>query len=283
MQVTPIAGALGADITDIDVSAPLSEDAFRDLKAALDRYGVVALRDQTLTPAEQLAFARRFGEVHFHPHVQGLPEQPEVMEILKREEDRSNFGAGWHTDQMFTAAPANYTCLYGLEIPSFGGDTLFACMRNGFRTLSPGMQKLAAGLASRNLSVAAQMARRNGSAQATFAGMRAKDAPADEEMAEHPVVRMHPDTGEPVLYVGIHTLGLAGFTDAEAKPLIDFWLEHLTRPENTCRLRWAKGTLAIWDNRLVLHNAINDYHGQRRRMHRVTVAGEPTVAYALAA
>jgi taurine dioxygenase len=113
--------------------------------------------------------------------------------------------------------------------------------------------------------------------------MRAKDAPADEPPAVHPLVRCHPDTGEPALYMGIHTVGLEGFSEAEAKPLIDMLLAHLTRPENTMRLRWTPGTLAIWDNRSVLHNAINDYQGKRRRMHRITVTGNAPAGYQAAA
>jgi len=280
MRITPIAGALGADIEGVDLSEGAPDADFAAIRSALNRYGVIAIRDQDLTPASQLAFARRFGEIHYHPHVQGLPEQPEVMEILKTETDTANFGAGWHSDQMFASTPANYTCLYGIEIPEAGGDTLFACMRGGFDALSPAMQHLACSLRSRNLSVASQLARRSTSAVAMFANMRAKDAPEDEEMAEHPIVRRHPETGEASLYVGIHTTELSGFAEAESRPLIDYWLACLTRPENTCRLRWRPGTLAIWDNRLVLHNAINDYQGKRRRMHRVTTVGEAPLAYA---
>lgn len=278
MSITPIAGALGADVTGIDVTA-LSDNELGAMRDALHRYGVLAIREQTLTPPQQLAFVKRFGDIHFHPHVQGLPEQPEVMEILKTETDKLNFGAGWHTDQIFLPEPANYTSLYALELPDAGGDTLYACMRNGFRTLSPAMQALACSLRSENRSVASQMARKNGSNAAAFGGMRAKDAPADEVPAVHPLVRRHPDTGEPALYMGIHTVGLDGFTEVEAKPLIDTMLAHLTRPENTMRLRWTPGTLAIWDNRSVLHNAINDYQGQRRRMHRITVTGDAPVGY----
>jgi len=280
VKITPIAGALGADISGIDVASPISDGAFETLRQAIWRHGVVAIRDQALTPAQQLAFARRFGDIHYHPHVKGLPEQPEVMEILKTETDTINFGAGWHTDQMFLPKPANYTCLYGLEIPESGGDTLFASMPSGFQSMSPAMQRLACGLRSLNLSVAGQLSRAHSSSAATFASMRAQEAPADEQMAEHPVVRQHPETGAPALYIGIHSMALAGFEVPESRPLIDYWLSCLTRHENTCRLRWAPGTLAIWDNRVVLHNAINDYQGRRRRMHRITLSGDAPIPYA---
>lgn len=281
MKITPMADVLGADINGIDVAAPMSDDDFELLQHAIWRHGVVAIRDQKLTPAQQLAFARRFGEVHYHPHVKGLPEQPEVMEVLKTETDTDNFGAGWHSDQMFLPEPASYTCLLGLEIPETGGDTLFASMPGGFRALSPAMQRLACGLQSLNLSMASQISLRKSSPTAMFASMRAQAAPTDEKMAEHPVVRQHPETGEPALFVGIHTKELIGYATEDCQPLIDYWLKFLTRPENTCRLRWAPGTLAIWDNRIVLHNAVNDYQGKRRRMHRVTLKGDAPIAYAL--
>jgi taurine dioxygenase len=283
MQISRLTGTLGAEITGINVSGDMPAAAFDALKAALLKHGVIAIRDQTLTPAQQLAFVRRFGDIHFHPHVQGLPEQPEVMEILKTEAETTNFGSDWHTDQMFLDEPANYTCLYGLEIPASGGDTMFACMRHGYRTLSPAMQKLARSLKTLNRSVASQIAGRSGSNATTYASMRAKEAPADEKLAEHPLVRLHPETGEPSLYVGLHSISLSGFSEAESRPLIDYFINHMARPENTCRVRWAPGTLTIWDNRSVLHNAINDYHGQRRRMHRITVKGGATAAYQVAA
>ena len=282
MDIKQISGVFGGEVTGVNVAA-VSGTEFAELRDALHRYGVLVIRGQELTPAEQLAFVQRFGGIHYHPHADGLPEQPEVLEILKAETDTANFGGGWHTDQIFLPKPANYTCLYAKELPDAGGDTLYACMRNGFRTLSPAMQKVACSLRSLNRSVASQMALKNGSAKAAFAGMRAKDASADEVPAEHPLVRKHPETGEPALYMGLHTVGFAGFSDAEAKPIIDMLMEHLTRPENTMRLRWEPGTLAIWDNRLVLHNAVNDYQGKRRRMHRITVKGAAPEGYEAAA
>jgi len=277
MKVDQIAGALGADVTEIDISVPLTDNQLNAIKVALWQHGVLAFRNQIMSPAQQLSFVKQFGEIHYHPHVKGLPEQPEVMEILKREEDLHNFGSGWHTDQMFTPKPANYTCLYAKELPDTGGDTLFACMRNGFRTLSPAMQKLAQTLETENRSFAAQLSGRNQTSAGYFGtGMRTKEATADETLIKHPVVRKHPETGDPVLYVGLHSIRLAGFTEDESKPLLDFWKTQLVQPENTARLRWQPETLAIWDNRLVLHNAINDYPGKRRRMHRITVAGAAT-------
>ncbi len=279
MDIHPLTPSLGADITGLDVSQPLDDAALRAVREALVRHGVIVIRDQRLTPRQQLAFVERFGPIHQHPHVTGLPEVPQIMEVLKTEQDTANFGSGWHTDQSFLEVPAMATCLYAVELPDVGGDTLFACLRNAWRTLSPGLKRVALGLRTVNLSVAAQLARRGAENAATYGSMRARNAVADEPAAEHPLVCRHPESGEPALYLGLHTQGFAGFTPEESRPLIDVLMRHVTRPENTCRVRWTPGALAVWDNRSVLHNALNDYPGRRRRMHRITVAGTRPVAY----
>ena len=277
LSTEPLAGALGATIHGVDLSRPLDDPTFAAIRAALLDYGVVFFRDQTLKPTHQLAFAKRFGAIHLHPHVNGLPDMPEIMEVLKTETDTHNFGAGWHTDQMFLPEPAMATCLYALEVPDAGGDTLFACLRTAYRSLSHGMQTLARGLRTVNLSVAGQLTQRGATSAATFGSMRTKEVDAAEPPAVHPLVRTHRETGEDVLYIGLHTLGFEGFTSEESKPLIDYFMAQVTRPEHTCRFRWQLGSLALWDNRRVVHNAINDYQGKRRRMHRVTIAGDVPV------
>jgi taurine dioxygenase len=277
LTTEPLAGALGATVHGADLSRPLDTQTFAAIHAALLEYGVIFFRDQHLEPVQQLAFAKRFGAIHLHPHVNGLPDVPEIMEILKTEQDEHNFGAGWHTDQMFLPEPAMLTCLYALEVPEAGGDTLFACLRAAYRSLSSGMQALTRGLRTVNLSVAGQLAQRGASSASTFGSMRTKEADTSERPAMHPLVRTHPETGEDVLYIGLHTLCFENFTPAESQPLIDFFMAQVTRPEHTCRFRWQPGSLALWDNRRVVHNAINDYPGRRRRMHRVTVVGDVPV------
>lgn len=279
MHVQPLTGALGAEITGLDLSVPLDDEGFGAVHDALVRHGVIVFRDQELTPQQHLAFVERFGPIHLHPHVEGLPEVPQIMEVLKTETDRENFGAGWHTDQSFLPEPAMATCLYAREVPDVGGDTLFACTRTAFRTLSPGLQRVACGLRTVNRSVAAQLARRGGANKATYASMRTRNAEQDEPAAVHPLVRRHPVSGEPGLYLGIHTTGFDGFSDDEGRLLKRLFLDHVTRPEHGCRVRWRPGTLTLWDNRSVLHNALNDYPGKRRRMHRITLAGDRPVAW----
>ena len=268
MDIRRIAGALGAEVTGIDVSR-LSDGEFAAVHAALLKYGVLVLRVQSLTPAAQLAFARRWGEPHFHPYMPGLPDQPEVIEIVKARTDRHTFGGNWHTDQMFTDTPARVTMLYAKEVPSAGGDTLFASLYGAFDALSPGLQGALRGL--RTVNIYDKQKKRANAMKVT-----APDEPAAE--VEHPLVRVHSETGREALYISYDriTRRIAGMTDDESRPLLDYLCDVATRPELTCRVRWDVGTLVVWDNRSVQHMAINDYHGHRRVMHRITIRGEPT-------
>ena len=274
LAIEPIAPALGALIHGVDLSQNLPDGLFPAIHTAFLRYGVLFFHDQTLTPKQQLAFARRFGPIHFHPHVGGLPDLPEVMEVLKTEKDQLNFGGGWHTDNMFLPEPALATLLLACELPDVGGDTLFACMRGAYQSLSPGMRQMVRRLKTVNLPDASRRRGASTGAYAGFDGMNtSRNENAEREMV-HPLVRTHPETGEDMLYVGLHTERFANFTDDESQPLLAFLLEHATRDENRLRFRWQPGTLAVWDNRQVLHNALNDYPSKRRRMHRVSTVGD---------
>lgn len=274
MECDPYASSLGATVRGVSLSAPLSDDAFGQIHDALMTYGVLFFEEQNLTPAQQVAFARRFGEIQLHPHIAGLPEQPEIMELHKTPADRKNFGEGWHSDQMYLPEPSMGTCLYAKELPPVGGDTLFACMRSAFATLSPGMQRLARTVQAVHASMAAQQRDQGEQTVENYGSMRVRNATSDEQPAVHPLARVHPVTGEEVLYIGIHTVGLVDFEPAEAAPIIDYLLAHATRHEFACRYRWKPGAVALWDNRRVLHNALNDYPGHTRRMHRVSIAGD---------
>ncbi len=275
IAVEPIAGALGAEIAGVDLSQDLEETVFDAVHDALMQHGVVFFRDQDITPQQELDFAKRFGEIHFHPFVAGLPELPEVMEIIKTETDIRNFGEGWHTDQMFLPEPALATVLYAKEIPDFGGDTLYASMYAAYDALSDGMKELAGRLKTVNLPDAGRP--RGKPATGSYNNLQTmglSDTENYEKLSEHPLVRVHPVTGRKALYIGLHTERFANMTWAESQGLLNFLIDHATRPEFTCRFRWREGSLALWDNRAVLHNAINDYPGKRRRMHRVTVKGD---------
>ena len=273
-DVKPIAGALGAEVRGVNL-ANISDEGFSDVHQALLNHSVIFFRGQKLTPAEQVKFARRFGDIHFHPYVKGLPEQPEVLEIIKREDETKNFGGTWHTDQAFNPKPAKCTILYAKETPRFGGDTMFASGYAAYEALSDGMKRLIATLRGFNMGDRTSTRNKRLEQQST---MKAREPQEDEiTNATHPIVRTHPETGRKSLYVSSHTVRFDGMTVEESAPLLNYLKAHFVRPEFTCRFRWEPGSLAIWDNRCTQHNALNDYHGQRRIMHRVTIKGDEPV------
>ena len=268
-DVRPLTGGLGAEIFGIDLAQPLDAEGFRAINQVLLDHGAIFFRDQKITPQQQMAFARHWGSVHLHPHMACLPEQPGVIEILKKETDTTVFGQNWHTDQMFTPTPARVTLLYAKEIPPVGGDTMYANLYMAYDTLSDGMKAMIANLRTVNLY---------NKKKKRPAAMTPTAPEQDPEPAEHPLVRTHPETGKKALYLcnpGI-TRHIVGMSEEESAPLLKYLLDHATRPECTCRFRWQVGSLAVWDNRRTLHYPVNDYYGYRRVMHRITIEGEQT-------
>ena len=276
IEVTPIAGTMGAEISGVDLAA-LDDATFDELYQAWLRYQVVVLRDQEITPDQQLAFALRFGEIHFHPYMTGMDDHPEILEIVKEANDDYTFGASWHTDQMFNPQPAKATMLYAKETPSVGGDTIFANMHDAYDALSDGMKAMLAEV--KTWCVGDRFKRSGGSARKDrYAGnkkmaSRVRDPGDLQTETAHPLFRTHPETGRMALYIGGHAQTLHGFDEAEVEPLLTFLRQHSVRPEFTCRVDWQPGTITIWDNRSVQHYAVPDYT-ERRRMHRITIAGD---------
>jgi taurine dioxygenase len=272
LTVRRLAGAIGAEIGGITLSPDLPAAVIVQLRTIWLEHGVVFFRDQQHLEAPALAaFARRFGEVVEYPFVKGLPEAPEVIPVVKLEHETVNFGGLWHSDTAYLDRPPMATMLIAREVPPFGGDTLFASGTAAYETLSPGMRRMLDPLRAVNSSAKADVTKTRED--------RLKDNARDDAKkvyeVEHPVVRTHPETGRKALYVnGGHTLRFAGMTVAESTPLLEYLYQHQVRPEFTCRFSWTPGALAFWDNRCVLHNPVNDYHGHRRVMHRVTLAGD---------
>ena len=270
LSIEPVAGALGAEISGVDLSAPLSDDTVAALRRAWLEHLVIFFRDQPLTPAQFLAFARRFGEAIEYPFVKGLDDYPEIIPVLKLEHERVNFGGVWHSDTAYLDVPPMASMLVAREIPPYGGDTLFANMYLAYETLSPGLQAMLEGLRAINSSAKADASRTRED--------RMKDSAREakkEYVAAHPVVRRHPETGRRALYVNVaHTVRFDGMTEEESAPLLEYLFRHQTRPEFTCRFRWRAGSIAFWDNRCAQHNAVNDYAGHRRLLHRITLAGD---------
>ena len=280
IEVKPIAGALGAEISGVDL-ADLDDASFAEIHAAWLEHLVVFFREQAITPAEQVGFARRFGEIHYHPYMRGLDEAPEILEIVKNPGESYTFGSVWHSDQMFNPKPAKATMLYAKETPETGGDTMFANMYLAYESLSDGMRALLGNIKTYNMGDRSKRNHGGGSRADRYAGspeMQAKvkdpgDVPTE---AAHPLIRTHPETGRKALYIGSHTQSLDGFRDEEADPIVDYLRGHAARPEFVCRFPWRPGSMAIWDNRCTQHYAIPDYN-ERRRMHRITIAGDTPV------
>jgi len=271
MRVERIAGALGAEIVDIDLSKDLDGETVAAIRRVWLENLVIFFRDQELPPERFLAFARRFGEVIEYPFVKGIEGFPEVIPVAKLEDETVNFGGIWHTDTAYLDVPPMGTMLVAREVPPYGGDTLFANMYLAYETLSDGMKRLLEGLVAVNGSAKADVSRTREDRMRDGAKLDAKK----EYEAEHPVVRTHPETGRKALYVNTaHTVRFKSMTEEESAPILNYLYQHQVRPEFTCRFRWRAGSVAFWDNRCAQHNPVNDYHGFRRVMHRVTLAGD---------
>ena len=276
IKVDPTSGALGAEISGVNLTAldSLEEETFEEIHRAWLEYQVVFFRDQRLTPADQTAFAERFGELDTYPFIAPLEGHPYVIPIIKEKDTRINFGGGWHSDMSYQARPVKATCLYALEVPEQGGDTLFASMTAAYDALSEGMHDLLDGV--RGVFTAAKVHGAEGLYKNVDHPMdMTKNAEKEEARHLHPIVRTHPETGRKALYLDLpHVERLENMRVQESQPLMDFLYQHATQPRFTSRFRWRPGSLAIWDNRCVQHYALNDYAGQRREMNRITVKGD---------
>jgi taurine dioxygenase len=270
-QVKRLAGALGAEIHGIDLAAGLTESLAAQVRQVFLEHQVIFFRDQALTPEQFLRFAQSMGQPIEYPFVKGLPGYPVIIEVKKLEHERSNFGGIWHSDTTYLAQPPMGSMLLAREVPPYGGDTLFASQYQAYETLSEGMRKLLDPLVAINSSAKADVSKTR---EDRIASDGRAEARKDYE-SEHPAVRTHPETGRKALYVNVaHTVRFRGMSEEESAPLLHYLHQHQVKPEFTCRFSWQPGSLAFWDNRCVQHNPVNDYHGFRRVMHRITLAGD---------
>jgi taurine dioxygenase len=277
IDVTPIAGALGARVSGVDLADP-SEQSIGEIRQALLRHLVLCFDDQRLSPDQHKALGGRFGKLMVHPHYLPLDGHPEILPVLKEKDATGNIGGVWHSDVSFLERPSLGSLLYGLDVPMWGGDTLFANQYLAYDSLSGGMKRLLDGLLAVHSDATLSRPENKLDQNRVRSTKLREDREVREVEREHPVVRTHPETGRKLLYVNRpFTVRLKGMTEAESRPLLEFLFQHAARPEFTCRIRWAKGTLVFWDNRAVQHYALNDYQGQRREMHRVTVEGDRPV------
>ena len=286
IQALPLAAAMGAEIRGVDVGG-VSDAQFAEIQDALFRHKMIFFRNQEITHAHHSAFSVRFGPFAEDAYTQGVPGYREVQPIIKEADDKSAmvFGSGWHTDSPFLPQPPAISTLYAIEIPPYGGDTIWANAALAYRMLSDGMRALVDRLkVHMSMRDVLKFAQENSEVRESpigrLAATRAAGQLPDELASKvkgslHPLVRTHPVTGERALYCdSSYAIGIESLRDEEAAPLLRFLAQHITQPAFTCRLRWEPKTLTLWDNRLCVHQAFNDYDGYRREMYRTTIAGE---------
>jgi taurine dioxygenase len=276
IEVFPIAGALGAEIHGVDLGGALDDATIGGIRKALLDHCVIFFRDQALDAEQQKALARRFGDIFVHPNYRGLQADPEVVEIRREPGDTRVVGEEWHTDTTMMPEPPMGAILYAIEVPPYGGDTLFANQYLAYDALSNGMKQLLAPL--RAVHSDRKVAGPRAGANVGRSTKARDDDQWQETVSVHPVVRTHPETGRKLLFVNhAYTMGFEHMSEAESRPLLEFLLEQGHRPEFTCRFRWARGSVAFWDNRAVKHLAVNDAGPYRRVMRRVQIAGDRPV------
>ena len=274
IEVHKIAGALGAEISGVDLARDLDDATIAEIRRVWLDNCVVFFRNQDLPPARFLALAKRFGEPIEYPFLKGLDGFPEIITVAKLEHEKINFGGVWHSDTSYLDIPPMATMLIAREVPPVGGDTLFANQYLAYETLSDGMKRLLDGLVALNASAKADVTRTREDRLKDNKNPQARK----DYLAEHPVVRTHPETGRKALYVNVaHTLRFKDMSEEESAPILDFLFRHQIRPEFTCRFHREPGSIAFWDNRCAQHNPVNDYHGYRRLMHRITLKGDKPV------
>ena len=252
VRVNRIAGALGADVLGLNCARPLSGADVAALRRALIDHLVVSVPDQTMS----------------------LDDRPYVIRVLKERADKLNFANAWHSDLTYLKEPPSFTLLYAHEVPDYGGDTLFQNQYLAYETLSEGLKQTLRGLRAVHSAGAAYGT--GGYLDQVKGRMSTQIAPSKDAFQEvvHPIVVTHPESGKPALFVNpVYTMRIEGWNHGESQALLQYLYKHALNENFTCRVRWAKGTLTIWDNRATQHNALNDYHGQRREMYRTSVAG----------
>lgn len=280
ISVERASSSVGAVLSGVDLRS-IGDEQFAEIRRAFVDHGVIFFRDQDLTPDDHVAFARRWGEINVNRFFTPVASHPMIAEVRKEPGQQINIGGAWHTDHSYDQVPALGSILVAREVPAVGGDTLFSSMCAAYEALSDGLKRTLLGLEAEH------------SSRHVFGAASAAPAERDElfsnaeaatQDAVHPVVIEHPLSGRPALYVNLgFTTNFVGWTKEESQPLLDFLYRHAARHEFTCRFRWEPGSVAFWDNRAVHHNALNDYHGHRRLMHRITIEGEPIGPYSPAA
>lgn len=276
LTLRPLAGALGVEVSGVNL-AGISDAEFAELNQAFVDYGVLVVRDQDLPPQQHVGFARRFGPLDVHPIVIGTDDIPELVRVLKPAGESASFGTGWHSDNSFFENPSLGSVLYGVTIPPYGGDTVYASMERAYDALSAPMKSFLDGLVAVHSATHAYNPKVTG--EKKFRGEAPINYRYDEQAIHsevtHPVIRTHPVSGRKSIFVNqMFTQRVVGLTSSESRAILAFLYDHCVKPDFTCRVRWAPRTVTMWDNRSVQHYAMDDYQQFERLMYRVTIQGD---------
>ncbi len=274
LTINPLTPTLGAEVRGVDVTS-ITDAEFAQLFQAFIDHSVVFLLDQQKLTAEQHSqFARRFGDIHVHPAARGRPGQhPGLMNMQVDKETRVAAGNRWHSDVSCDEQPPQASILQLHKIPPVGGDTLFSSLYAAYEALSDAMKVMLDGLTALH------------SGEEPFRHLfkfKASDATSSWPENDHPVVRKHPDSGRPVLFVDREfTKSINDLPKEEGRALLEFLIAHSERVDFQCRFRWSENAIAVWDNRCVLHHAMWDYWPRERQGHRISVVGECPIMWRL--
>jgi taurine dioxygenase len=271
IKIKKVSGAIGAIIEDVQLDENLDKNTSNEIYDAFLKHQVIFFRNQNFTSESLVSFAKKMGKPIIYPFVKGLESFPEITPILKKETDVNNFGGIWHSDTTYQNDPPKGTMLYAIEVPEFGGDTEFSNQYLAYENLSEEMKFFLGKQKAVFISGKGKVTKtRSDVMKHSSVGLK-----SDELEAIHPVVRTHPETNKKSLYINeAHTTHFVGMTVEESTPILEFLFKHQIKQEFTCRFKWEKGSVSIWDNRCSIHNPINDYHGSKRLMHRITFKGD---------
>ena len=269
--INPTYGSIGVEIHGIDLSTKLSDSVFSKIRETFIEHGLIFFRNQELTPEDHLRFAKRWGEININRFFAKVEGYDQIAEVKKDPDQKINIGGAWHTDHSYDQIPAMGSILLAKETPKIGGDTLFANMYRAYETLSDGMKKT---LETMNAYHSSRHVFGAHTGYAEASNQRVGNPELATQDAIHPVIITHPESKQKALYVNPEfTVNFEGWTKEESKPLLDYLTKHATQEENTTRFQWEPGSIAFWDNRCTWHFALNDYPGEKRLMHRITVEG----------
>ncbi len=273
IEVRPVSGSLGAEIHGVDLSQKLDDQTYSEIKQAWLEYLVLFFRDQDITPDQQIAFGRQFGELHIHPYIPSLEGYPEIIALGagSGKKDSLRLSNDWHIDLSYTNNPPLTAILRGVEVPERGGDTMFVNLYKAYDTLSDPMKEF---LGDKVAYHDVTKTNRRQDLQSEGGTEGYKRSFTTTPPTEHPIVKTHPETGKKLLYISeLTTTHIKGLNQNESDAILNMLFKHIDWKELQCRFYWQKNSIAMWDNRAVAHYAVRDYD-QPRLMHRVTVLGE---------